>query len=92
MTFLVLRKALSTRNTSSRTTKSPTHQIGANPPKKNIHRHSSKSVISSCRHVLPSQCQKCMHAERMTSDACLGAMTGPTYLTRTIQLTQSQCP
>ncbi len=48
MTFLVLRKALSTRNTSSRTTKSPTHQMGARPPKKKNHRHSSKFCTSAC--------------------------------------------
>ena len=48
MTLRTLRKALSTRKTSSRTTKSPTHQMGASPPKKNIQRHSSKFWTSAC--------------------------------------------
>ena len=47
ITFLVFKKALSTRNTSSRTTKSPIHQMGAMPPKKNIQRHSSKFCMSA---------------------------------------------
>ncbi len=48
MTLRTLRKALSTRKTSSRTTKSPTHQMGAMPPKKKNQRHSSKFWTSAC--------------------------------------------